>query len=212
MFCADGTIQFDLRAQTTGGYALSAARVTDHELMRQFALGEEISFVELVRRHQQAVVSYLARLLGNASRAEELGQEVFVRVFRHRASYDDQAQFTTWCYTIATNLARDEIRARRRRPAAAGSEALDAISDRGDGPSASLERRELRGRVRRALDGLQPQFREVLTLRDLEGCSYEEIAALLQMELGTVKSRINRARSAFKEAFMAFGGMKEEGV
>jgi RNA polymerase sigma-70 factor (ECF subfamily) len=180
--------------------------------MRRFSLGEEASFVELVQRHQQSVVSYLARLLGNASRAEELGQEVFVRVFRHRASYNDQAQFTTWCYTIATNLARDEIRARRRRPASAGPESLDGIPGRDEAPSASLERRELRGRVRTALADMQPQFREVLTLRDLEGCSYEEIAEALQMELGTVKSRINRARSAFKAAFMALGGMKEEGV
>ncbi len=180
--------------------------------MRRFALGEEAPFVELVQRHQQSVVSYLARLLGNTSRAEELGQEVFVRVFRHRAAYDDQAQFTTWCYTIATNLARDEIRARRRRPASAGPEALDGIEGASEAPSASLERRELQGRVRKALDGLQPQFREVLALRDLEGCSYEEISEVLRTELGTVKSRINRARSAFKEAFVALGGLKEEGA
>lgn len=180
--------------------------------MRRFTLGEEASFVELVQRHQQPMVSYLTRLLGSLSRAEELGQEVFVRIFRHRAAYDNQAQFTTWCYTIATNLARDEIRARRRRPVAADPEALDAIQGRSEEPSACLERREIQGRVRRALDDLHPRFREVLTLRDLEGCSYEEIAAVLRMELGTVKSRISRARSAFKEAFMALGGTKGEWV
>lgn len=193
---------------------MNSDEVSDHELMRRFSEGEEAAFAELVRRYQRSVVSYLARMLGNPSRAEELGQEVFLRVFRHRASYTREAEFSTWCFTIAVNLGRDEIRSRRRRGPHAGSDALEDLSDDAPpAPDAGLERDELQGRVRRALARLPEPFREVLTLRDLEGRSYEEIAAVLGAELGTVKSRINRARLAFRDVYTALAaaaGEREE--
>lgn len=183
---------------------------SDHELMRRCALGEETAFEEIVRRYQQPIVDYLCRLVGSSSRAEELGQEVFLRVYRHRDSYTRTAGFSTWCYTIATNLARDERRARKRRPPGAGSEPLEGLPATGMEPSAPLEVRELGDLVRRALDQIPEHYREALTLRDLQGCSYQEIAQVLEMEIGTVKSRINRARLAFKDSFAALGGVAAE--
>ena len=183
---------------------------SDHELMRRCALNEEAAFEELVRRYQQPIVDYLWRLLGSPSRAEELGQEVFLRVFRHRDTYTQDAGFSTWCYAIATNLARDERRARRRRPASAGSEPLEGLQAQGRDPSAPLELRELRELVHKALERIPDPYREALALRDLQGCSYQEIARTLDMEIGTVKSRINRARLAFKDAFAALGGVTAE--
>lgn len=177
--------------------------VSDHELMHRFVHGEESAFVELVQRHQRPIASYLVRILGSRARSEDLAQEVFLRVFRHRFDYTRQAAFTTWCYTIATNLARDEIRSLRRRPVRSGLEGLQEVPSEGEEPGSALDRRETRDLVRKALGGLVPAFREVLVLRDLQGLSYGEISGILGLELGTVKSRINRARLAFKEVFVA---------
>lgn len=182
---------------------------TDHELMKRCALGEEEPFAELVRRHQQAIVDYLTRMLSNRARAEELGQEVFLRVFRHRVDYTQQAEFSTWCYTIATNLARDERRAIRRRPPSAGSDPLEGRPAAGLDPSAGALSRESGRLVHQALERLPEHFREALMLRDLQGLSYQEISSVMRMELGTVKSRINRARMAFKDAFLALEGKAE---
>ena len=182
---------------------MSEAIISDHELMHRFVHGEELAFVELVRRHQRPVSSYLLRIIGSRARAEELAQEVFLRVFRHRFDYTRQAAFTTWCYTIATNLARDEIRSLRRRPVRTGLEGLQEILPGGEEPGETLGRQEMQALVRKALGSLVPPFREVLVLRDLQERSYEDIAGILGLELGTVKSRINRARLAFKEVFIA---------
>lgn len=192
------------------GWRMSAvtsdARSSDHELMARCAKGEESSFEELVRRYQQPIVDYLSRLLGNGARAEELGQEVFIRVFRHRSSYTQEAGFSTWCYTIATNLARDERRMLRRRPSSSGDSPLEFLPSDADDPARSAQNLETRLLVQRALERLPEHFREALVLRDLQGCSYQEISAALGMELGTVKSRINRARMAFKDVYLALDG------
>ncbi len=151
-------------------------------------------------------MDYLSRLLHHRGTGEDLAQEVFLRVFRHRNSYSEHASFRTWCYAIATNLARDEVRSARRRPAILGEEAMAGLPDRSVDPTLRPEQEELRKSVGDALGRIPEHFREVLTLRDLQGCSYEEISDALKLELGTVKSRINRARVAFKEAFQVSGG------
>lgn len=184
--------------------------VSDHDLMHQFVHGDELAFVELVRRHQRPIASYIIRIIGSSSRAEELAQEVFLRVFRHRFDYTRQAAFTTWCYTIATNLARDEIRSLRRRPVRTGLDGLQEIPSEGEKPGDALGKREAQAQVRKALACLVPAFREVLILRDLQELSYEDIARILGLELGTVKSRINRARLAFKEVFVSLEAKEGE--
>ena len=179
----------------------------EHELMSRCAAGEEAPFEELVSRYQQPIVDYLTRLIGNVSRAEELGQEVFVRIFQHRLDYTAKAKFSTWCYTIATNIARDERRANARRPSNTGAEALEFLSSEQSDPYQNVERKERSAIIRKALDKIPEHLRESIILRDIQGCSYQEIAEVLQLEIGTVKSRINRARLAFKEIFITLSGI-----
>ena len=177
--------------------------LTDHELMRILSTGDEKSFYELVSRYQQNMVDYITRLVGNAARAEELAQDVFIRVFRHRFDYTTDASFATWCYKIATNIARDEYRANSRRITKPLAEHLDAVASPEKGPEEMASSKEDAARVSSILEQMPEHLREVLVMRDLQACSYQEIAATLDLELGTVKSRINRARLAFKEAYMS---------
>jgi RNA polymerase sigma-70 factor (ECF subfamily) len=169
--------------------------------------GDDQAFTELMRRHRGPIVNYVNRLIGDRDRAEDLAQEVFLRVYRHAGTYRVTARFTTWLYTIASNLGKNELRNRARRrqvsiedsPRELGQEeyhfgtredflAPDRISDLND----------RQRKVRAAIDSLPEHFRMILVLRDMEGFSYEEIASMLGLPLGTVKSRINRARSEFK--------------
>lgn len=162
---------------------------------------------ELVRRYQDPLLGYLAKFLGDPRLAEDLAQEAFMRVYAKSATYRPGPKFTTWLYTIATNLARDTHKYARRHPAGPlASSALDVRSSEPDPESAAL-RREREERVRRALDALPEETREVLLLRDVQGLSYEEIAQVQGTPVGTAKSRVSRARMAFKDVYAAHGGI-----
>lgn len=200
-----------------GGDPMEHARLSDHELMKACARGEMACFAELVRRHKDRITNYLYRYVGDYRAAEDLAQETFLRVYRKIPEYNATAKFTTWLYTIATNLAKDEFKRRARHPvrplevAAPGAGTSQIVSvapaDAGPGPEAVVEREEAKALVFKVLDRLDPDEREILVLREVQGLSYEEIADILGAPLGTVKSRINRARMAFKDRFQqAHGG------
>ena len=180
---------------------------SDHELMLLCSSGYDGAFDHIVLRYGKRMFSFINRSLFSASRSEELVQEVFLRMFKHRHSYTAKAEFSTWCYTIATNLIRDENRSRRRRPASSPSGKLDEMQAKIRSPDNDLCSAEIHSAVHRAIETLPEHLREILVLRDLEGISYDEIGRILQVEVGTVKSRISRARQAFKEAYSSMGEM-----
>ncbi|MCE2941279.1 MAG: sigma-70 family RNA polymerase sigma factor [Gemmatimonadota bacterium] len=179
----------------------------DATLVRRYLAGTERAFAVLVTRYQSRLLNFIARTIGDRDRAEDLVQEAFIRVARHLHRFDDTKKFSTWIYTIASNLAKNELRNRARSPlvlfqALTGGRDADEdrpleFEDKSDTPDVQLERREMRAVVDAAVSRLPKHHREVFVLRELEGRPYEEIAEITRTNLGTVKSRLNRARASF---------------
>jgi RNA polymerase sigma-70 factor (ECF subfamily) len=169
--------------------------------------GDEVAFTELMRRHRGPIVNYVSRLISDRDRAEDLAQEVFLRVYRHAGTYRVTARFTTWLYTIASNLGKNELRNRARRRNVSVEDTPRELQQedyhlgtREDflAPDRIADLNDRQRKVREAIAALPDHFRMMLVLRDIEGFAYEEIASMLDLPLGTVKSRINRARLEFK--------------
>ena len=173
---------------------------------------DERAFNELVKRYERRVFGLLLRLIGRRDEAEDLAQEVFVQVFKAIGGFRGEAKLSTWIFRIAVNLSKNRTKylARRR---ADSQDHFDGVGDdaplRGakDATMASIARPdellsgiELEKIVERSIAELEPEFREVLLLRDVEDLSYEEIADITGLADGTVKSRIHRARIQLKEA------------
>lgn len=172
---------------------------TDEELMAQFQDGNESAYLEIVARFKDRLFTFIYRFVGDSAMAEDLVQDTLVKVYTHRHAYREIAKFSTWIYTIAGNLARTELRKRKRRATFSmstlgfGERELDLPS--GDpAPSAVVEGRQSEQQIRRALAKLPLHFRTVIILRDVQELSYEEISKIMKIPLGTVKSRVNRAR------------------
>ena len=180
----------------------------DNALVTSYLAGTSRAFDVIVERYQSRLLNFVYRTVGDRERAEDLVQEVFVRVYRHLARFDRSKKFSTWIYTIASNLAKNELRNRARNPLVlfqtmtSGWEDEDRpleFEDPGARPDDAFERRHLRELVDAAVRRLPVHHRQVFVLRELEGRSYEEIAEMTKCNLGTVKSRLNRARSGFAE-------------
>jgi RNA polymerase sigma-70 factor (ECF subfamily) len=182
--------------------------LSDEDLFRLFQQGEEQAFVHLVRRYKHRLTNFVYRHLGEMDEAADIVQEAFVRVYSHRDAYHTGAKFTTWLYRIALNLATSELRrqTRRRRSLKDGLLSGFAVregeidpldhSRRPDNFTESILTFEL---VQKALLEISPPLREVIILREIENMSYEEIVEITGVELGTVKSRINRARAQLQK-------------
>ncbi|MFM7231878.1 MAG: RNA polymerase sigma factor [bacterium] len=181
--------------------------LSDEDLMARVAEDDERAFTELVRRFQGRVGNLIARVLNDRENVDDLAQECFVRVFVHRRNYRRGSKFSTWVLTIAANLAKNEIRRRVRRRNWFSLDALtEVVADRlpqladpGEGRETTLEREQLQGEVGRAIEKVPEKYRLPLVLRDIEGLSYEEIAEVLGLPGGTVRSRINRARAMLQQ-------------
>jgi RNA polymerase sigma-70 factor (ECF subfamily) len=180
----------------------------DNQLVTSYLEGATLAFDLLVERYQTRLLNFIYRTVGDRERAEDLVQEVFIRVHRHLARFDQSKKFSTWIYTIASNLAKNELRNRARNPLVyfqtmtSGWEDEDRpleFEDPAARPDDAFERRHLRELVDAAVRRLPAHHRQVFVLRELEGRSYEEIAEMTNCNLGTVKSRLNRARAAFAE-------------
>lgn len=179
----------------------------DAALVRRYLAGTERAFAVLVMRYQSRLLNFIARTIGDRDRAEDLVQEAFIRVARHLHRFDDTKKFSTWIYTIASNLAKNELRNRARSPlvlfqtlTGGRDESEDRpleFEDKADTPDAALDKREMRAVIDAAVAQLPKHHRDVFVLRELEGRPYEEIAEITRTNLGTVKSRLNRARTAF---------------
>ncbi|MBV8202860.1 MAG: RNA polymerase sigma factor [Acidobacteria bacterium] len=181
---------------------------SDADLMARVREGDREAFADLVDRHQDAVVNYLTRLTGNRDRAEDLGQETFLRLFRSAAGYVEQGYLRAYLFRIATNLVRSgERRERRQRlllPLLGGE------PDRSE-PSAhaGLLRQELQRLLTAAIARLPLRYRVPLVLHEIEGWSYADIAADLACREGTIKSRIHRGRQSLKRQLETYwiGGL-----
>ncbi len=158
------------------------------------------SWDEVVREHSGRVYRLAYRLTGNSHDAEDLTQDVFVRVFRSLSSYTP-GTFEGWLHRITTNLFLDTVRRKQRiRFDALPDDAADRLSGREPSPDRVFDDRMLDADIQAALDALAPDFRAAVVLCDIEGLSYEEIAATLDIKLGTVRSRIHRGRAQLRAA------------
>lgn len=181
-------------------------RVDDGAVVSAFLSGEERAFQELVDRYQTRLLNFIYRTIGDRERAEDLVQEVFIRVYRHLHRFDRSKKFSTWIYTIASNLAKNELRNRSRNPLVLFQSIRKnwqdddrplQFEDTTSRPDDLYRKRHLRDLVEQSVERLPEHHRQVFVLRELEGKSYEEIAEITSCNLGTVKSRLNRARNAF---------------
>lgn len=178
----------------------------DAGLVSAYLAGRERAFDELVTRYQTRLLNFVYRTIGDRERGEDLVQEVFVRVYRHLHRFDRSKKFSTWIYTIASNLAKNELRNRARNPLVLfqaikqnwqDDDRPIQFEDTASRPDDLFRKRHLRELVEDAVAKLPVHHRQVFVLRELEGKSYEEIAEITACNLGTVKSRLNRARNAF---------------
>ena len=185
---------------------------TDEELIFSVQEGDNEAFDLLVGRYKNRLYAYLLRLLGNPDEAEEFAQETFVKAYMNADKYKPIAKFSTWLYTIGTNLVRNKIRNIKRRPKMwslwnqnleDGGGWID-IEDKSQNTEEVADRDKLRGFIQHAIGEIPGKYRSAFVLREIEELSYEEIAAATGAKLGTVRSRINRGRKYFKTAVSPF--------
>jgi RNA polymerase sigma-70 factor (ECF subfamily) len=174
-------------------------------LVQRCSVGDDAACAELVGEHQRMVVQLAVNLLGDRDEALDLSQDVFLCVFRTIHRFRGQSSLRTWIYRIAVNQARNRHRFWRRRHRADQVSLDQHVADHGDllsggetGPDRVLAQKELALRLQRALDGLPFDQRTAIVLREVDGLSYEEIAYSLGIAVGTVKSRLTRARQALR--------------
>ena len=183
---------------------------SDQQVVAWARDGHEAAFRELVRRYERPVFSLIYRIVRDRALAEDLAQETFVKVLNGIKSYRPEFKFSSWIFKIANNAAIDHLRRRSLdtlsldgAPSAATPEEMDAtalqIGAPGESPLDEVAARELGTHIERAIARLRPEYRACIMLRHVEGFSYEEIAAALELPLGTVKTYIHRARNELRE-------------
>lgn len=179
-------------------------KISDEELIQRFQAGEEEAFEEIVKRYANRLMNFAYRFVLDREEAEDIVQETFLKVYQNRHAYREIAKFSTWIYTITGNLAKTILRKRRSRKLsyfshlAPEEKELD-FPDKDAIPSKSMEQEVEARLIQRAIVKLPEHFRTVIILRDIQELSYEEISSIIEAPLGTVKSRINRARLRLQE-------------
>ncbi|MDH3891806.1 MAG: sigma-70 family RNA polymerase sigma factor [candidate division Zixibacteria bacterium] len=168
----------------------------DFELIRAIQNGDMVAFNGMVERYKDRLMNVIGRMLSSTEEAEDIVQETFIRVYQHRQSFNFQHCFSTWIYTIALNLARNELRKRKK------FKFLDIFDMQGSEAEFAVDP-ELPSRLPQVLEAavkaLPEKYRTAFLLRDVQEMSYEEVAKILGVPLGTVKSRVNRARMILRE-------------
>jgi RNA polymerase sigma-70 factor (ECF subfamily) len=174
----------------------------ENELVAPAAAGDRDAFEQLVEKYQDMVFSHALRMCGNRADAEDISQEVFIRLYRSLSTFRGEAALSTWIYSVTANLcidfARKSLRRRTWPFSAYENEEGELIFDLPDSsslPENVFEKIELASEIAEALMILKPAFRQIIVLRDINGLSYEEIAAALKIPVGTVRSRLARARA-----------------
>ncbi len=187
------------------------ATASDQDVVLEARDGRQAAYRELVRRYERPIFSLIYRMVRNREQAEDLSQETFVKALNAIESYRPEYKFSSWIFKIANNVAIDHLRRRELdtlsldgSPHALTPEAVQAtalqLGDRQETALEELEAKELGGEIERAIAGLRPEYRACILLRHVEGRPYEEIATMLDLPLGTVKTYIHRARGELREA------------
>ena len=183
--------------------AQASADEFDQELVRRVQRGDSTAFDALVRRYQHRIVGLIGRYVSDWSECQDVAQETFIRAYRAMGNFRGDSQFYTWLHRIAVNTAKNYLVAQNRRPPAADIDAGDAEQyDAGmrlrdtDTPERELLRQEIERAVMETVEGLPEDLRTAITLREVDGMSYDEIAERMGCPIGTVRSRIFRARDA----------------
>ncbi len=176
----------------------------DIDLMLRFKAGDEAAFDTLVGKHTRSVLNIVARYLTDRSQAEDVAQDVFVKVYKARLKYEPAAKFTTWLFRITVNHCLNEIRSRRSQPVASApmEELIEQPSP--ENPDDRMNSAELRSAVREALDGLPESQRMAVILARYQDLSYDEIAETMNLSLEAVKSLLFRAKENLKEKLKRF--------
>jgi RNA polymerase sigma-70 factor, ECF subfamily len=191
---------------------------SDQEVVSAARAGAEAAYRELVRRYERPVFSLIYRMVRNRELAEDLSQETFIKVLNALASYRPEFKFSSWVFKIANNAAIDHLRRRELdtlslegSPHADTAEKIEAtslqIGERAESALDAVANKELGSEIERAIAQLRPEYRSCILLRHVEGRPYEEIAELLELPLGTVKTYIHRARNELR---LALGHLKDE--
>jgi RNA polymerase sigma-70 factor (ECF subfamily) len=202
--------------------AQMALRDPDIRLMLRVRSGDTSAFAELVERYQHRVVGIMHHLLGNHEEAEDLAQEVFLRIYRNRSRYHPTARFSTWLFTIANNLASNVLRSRRRKPTQPlpmtesgplGARPQEQLAvDPALTPAHGLRQRELASVIRTALDALNERQRMAVILNKFEDMNYAEIAEVMGLSTKAVKSLLSRARARLREVLHDYVFMDDEPI
>lgn len=188
----------------------------EKELVARAKKGDQEAFGELVRLHERKVYNLAVRMMGDPQDGEDAAQEAFLAAWRGLAMFKGDSSFATWLYRLTSNACIDRLRKEKRRTAIAPSVSLDSeegeslpLPDLRYDPAETVERQERQAAVRRCMDALSDEHRQVLSLREFSGLSYAEIGGMLNLEEGTVKSRICRARLQLRKLLLADGNFSE---
>lgn len=176
-------------------------REQEAAIVRKVLGGDANAFETLVLEYEKNVYNIALRMTGNSEDAADMTQEAFIKAYNSLQSFRGDSKFSVWLYRIVSNVCLDFLRSKNRRPTVSlsvedddGEDAQLDVADESQSPELLLDRKLTRDSVRRGLDSLPPDYRQILLLREIQGLSYDEIAQTLSLEVGTVKSRIFRAR------------------
>ena len=190
----------------------------EKQIIEKVLAGDSNAFGELVEAYQDKVYNLALRMCGNADDAFDLAQDAFFRAWRGLSGFQFESAFSTWLFRLTSNVCLDWLRAKKRRPTVSlttlddeGEEVQMEIRDPGKSPEELLLAAEDRAAVAKAMNELPVEFREILTLRAIDDLSYTEIAEILHLREGTVKSRLSRARLALRNKLLQNGNKLESG-
>ena len=191
-------------------------REEESRIVQKVLKGDVNAFETLVLAYEKSVYNITLRMTGNSEDASDMTQEAFIKAYNSLQSFRGDSKFSVWIYRIATNVCLDFIRSRSRKPTVSlsvedkdGDEVELDVADESQSPEQLLDRQMTRESVRRGLETLTPEYRQILLLREIQGLSYDEISQCLGLEVGTVKSRIFRARKKLCAFLIQDGNIPE---